>query len=198
MNALSLLSELVKAIVLFINPKQNMTTVQRVGSFLSILTLLGMLAGAVNALLPVDVPTPQNPAQDVLPVGDVYPDVPGDESASVGILGLLGAAIVSPIGCSGAQIESIKVSSADLLACFANIGAHEATVALEKWGQGYKINAEDLGADALGKALPCLLRFGAVAVSTYVLPSGRWGGSAGEKNVYRGDGYEIVISPKRK
>lgn len=120
MNALSLLSELVKAIVLFINPKQNMTTVQRVGSFLSILTLLGMLAGAVNALLPVDVPTPQNPAQDVLPVGDVYPDVPGDESASVGILGLLGAAVTAPLGCSSAQVAGWQAFGVGVADCLVN------------------------------------------------------------------------------
>lgn len=210
---LKLLLNLAVAIRDFVHPGVNQTGMQRFGSFLTILTALGTLAAFIASNLPTD-PTPSPvPAQDVLPAVDVHPDVPEVQDGSTGILDVdAPRVIVAPdvdvpaevpvtgflVGCSGAQVQAIKASSADLLACFANIGAAEATVALEQWGQGYKINAEDMGMDALGKAMPCLLKFGAVAVSTYVLPAGRWGGSAGEKNVYRGDGIEIIVSPKRK
>jgi len=195
MNVLNLLSELVKAIGLFVHPGVNTTLTQRIGSFLTILTLLGMLAGAVNALLPVDVPAPQNPSQDVLQDGDVYLDVPGNESAPVGILGTIAAGLSAPFGCSAAQVKAMKIAGTDALACLLSAGAKEGSIAIKQWGDGQQIDGEGLTQELVMRALPCLLSLGAATVDTYVTGS-RYGGSAGERNAYTRH-YSITVMPSR-
>lgn len=197
MNVLNLLSELVKAIGLFINPKQNATLTQRIGSFLSILTVLGMLAGAVNTLLPVDVPEPGASPDVVQPLdvptpGDVHEDVPA------GILGTIGAALSAPFGCSAAQVRQMRIAGTDALACLTQCGASEAVTTLHDYGDdgAVKLTWRDATKDMLKCAEPCLWNLGIATFNTYAigLP---YCGSASEPSVYGGSMTEIVVSPRK-
>lgn len=173
----------------------NQTTVQRIGS---VLTALIIVASIAQALLPQpgDTPVaPPAPAGDVLPV-DAGNDAPDAPDASTGILEVIGAAIASPLGCSAAQQQIVKASAGDLAACLLQCGVGTASATIRSVAGGYEIDGPALGYSAIGCALPCLARFGTVAVSTYAAGGARWGGSAGEANAYVPD--RIVVSIKAR
>jgi len=101
-------------------------------------------------------------------------------------------------GCSGPQRQAWGVAASDLGDCLVNCGASKAKERVTSvLGGGWQFDIEDLGWDALGCALPCLTRFGVVATETIPRAAGRYGGSAGESDVYRGPLIRVTVSPPR-
>ena len=142
-------------------------------------------------------------APDAVTAPASAPVEPGDvpaagEDAGGGPLAFLGAILgaVLPVGCSAAQQAVFAASGGQLADCLLNCGANAAAITVQSASTGATINGAGIGWSALGCALPCLAQFGVVAVTTAALPPARYGGSAGERNVYMGDAITITITPR--
>ena len=127
--------DIIRQIIALLIPWKNETKWQRVGT---VLTILSILIGVVlqflppvpppvpgpvpspDVIVPLDIPAPQNPVPDTFAVPDVQPDVSGGESVSTGILGVLGTVAVSPFGCSATQVAGWQAFGVGVADCLVN------------------------------------------------------------------------------
>lgn len=127
--------DIITKIIALILPWKNESTAQKVGTVLTILSILIGVAlqflppvpppvpGPVpspDVIVPLDIPAPQNPVPDTFAVPDVQPDVPGTESVSTVILGVLGTVVTSPFGCSAAQVAGWQAFGVGVSDCLVN------------------------------------------------------------------------------
>jgi hypothetical protein len=110
---------------------------------------------------------------------------------------ILWSGLSAPLGCSGAQVQAWKGGLADLTDCVLGCGVSAGQFALTETIKGVQIDGPGIGRGALGCVVPCLIRFGGVAVEVVAGGATRYGGSAGEANVYQPDTYILTITPRK-
>jgi hypothetical protein len=188
--------KIIGQIIAIIVPWQNKSTWQKVGS---VLTVIALIASFAATLIP-DVPPAPIPVPSPDIIQDNAPVTPQDAPGSLPDVDVPKDTAPSPtgflVGCSAAQQSVMRVASADAMKCVADCGLKGGSVAITTWGAGQKIDGEGITYDVLRCAMPCLLGLGYVTVKTYSSPQTRYGGSAGEKDVYAADKIEIIVSGK--
>ncbi len=197
--------DIIRQIIALLIPWKNETAAQKVGT---VLTIIALLASFAATFFPAVPPTPAPvPSPDVIVPLDVPAadpgavpgsDVPGDESASVGILGTIAAGISAPFGCSANQVRQMRIAGTDALACLTQCGASEAVTTIKDWGDdgSVKLMWKDATNDMINCATPCLWGLGVATFNTYALSAGYFG-SASEPVVFNGTMTEIVVSPRK-
>lgn len=211
---MGILKTVLTLILGILNPLKNDTNVQKAGSLavgIAIAAAVVTVALQVLALFPPAPPSSSLPdvingctdagcpvpsaSPDVSPLGDIAPA--GEKAPeSVPLAMLKGAVALLPLGCSAAQNTIVAQAGGDLAACLLNCGASAGSIAITQAGQGARIDGAGIGYGVLGCAMPCLLKFGVVSVTAAASPGMRYGGSAGEADVYQPDKITITVMPR--
>ncbi len=148
-------------------------------------------APATPATLDAEMPpgAPELPQEgQEAPTSDIgAPEAP--EGVPGAILGVLGGAL--NLGCSAAQVRAWEDGATRAATCLAGCGASALSYRIVPGAR--EVRLEGLPEDLLRCALPCLLRVGVATVEAVATPPARWGGSAGEAQVYQPDTYTVTI-----
>jgi hypothetical protein len=212
------LNELLLAILRFVWPFANAKTKEIVGTVVTCLAIVGAVASQVLpyfvavptptvvvgdvVTVPADVPVPApaepaptpNPPDAVEPAEGAVPDVPPRVS-SVGEI--LFAALTAPLGCSGPQREDWLEGARAAGDCAVKCAVPTGTYALTQTIHGVELDGPGLTKGLLSCLVPCLAAVAVTTVTKVVSEPTRYGGSAGEANVYKPDTYRILLTPPK-